>query len=87
MFAQLQFAIDDAKLTFLTTTKKNKLKTRKNSSLICSSVFLKKPILVKNPQNLDQTTKSSSYGNEIGCLPHQYTMLQKSIFCSKIQIF
>jgi len=32
-----EFAIDDAKLTFLTSEKKNK--NCKNSSLICSSVF------------------------------------------------
>ena len=41
MFAQLQFAIDDAKLTFL-TTKKEQIEKINNSSLICSSVFLKK---------------------------------------------
>ena len=49
--------------------------------------LLKKTDPREKSPNLDQTTKSSSYGNEIGCLPHQYTMLQKSIFCSKIQIF
>ena len=48
MFAQLQFAIDDAKLTFL-TTKKEQIEKINNSSLICSSVFKLtiKPILVK----------------------------------------